>query len=304
MKDMTGIIFDIKKFAIHDGPGIRTTVFFKGCPLECSWCHNPEATHPEAELVWFENKCIRCGICIDTCPNDAHELLPNRSRVYHQDQCTLCGACIEVCHAEALVMEGREVTVEEVMVELRKDMPFYEDSGGGITLSGGEPTLQHKFALALLKQCQSEGLHTALDTAGQTPWRILERMLRYTDLVLFDIKHMHSASHRQHTGVPNENILANLTHIGDCGVPIEIRMPIVPGINDSRETIESAAAFLADVKNITRVVLLSYHRLGEAKYGRLNRDAYKLEDVEPPGPDRMQEVAEWVRPYGLDVHVG
>ena len=221
-----------------------------------------------------------------------------------RNRCTLCGDCVEVCYAEALVMEGRQVTVEEVMVDLRKDIPFYQNSGGGITLSGGEPTFQHEFALALLRQCKSEGLHTAVDTTGQTTWEIFEQMLRYIDLVLYDLKQMDTASHKHLTGVPNERILASLSRIGNHGVPIEIRMPIIPGINDDRAAIECAARFLTGVKAITRVVLLPYHKLGEAKYGRLDRDEYKLKDLAPPEETRMQEIAQWVRHYGLHVSVG
>ena len=169
-----GLIFDIKKFAVHDGPGIRTTVFFKGCPLRCWWCHNPEAIHAHPELVQFEIKCIGCGECFSVCPQQAHEALPDGTRAYHREKCLLCGKCVEVCYAEALVMEGREVTIEELMAELRKDIPFYENSGGGITLSGGEPLFQHEFILSLLKQCKTEGLHTVLDTSGQAPWKIWE----------------------------------------------------------------------------------------------------------------------------------
>ncbi len=299
-----GIIFDIKKFAIHDGPGIRTTVFFKGCPLRCWWCHNPEAIRPGTELIWFENKCIKCGECLKTCQEGAHELLADGTRVLHRDRCNLCGDCVAVCYAEALVMEGREVTVEEVMVELRKDIPFYQNSGGGITLSGGEPTFQHEFALAILRQCKDEGLHTAVDTTGQTPWEIFEGLLPFTDLVLYDVKQMDTARHKELTGVPNEHILTNLPRIADYGVPIEIRMPIIPGINDDPASIECAARFLSGIDTITRVVLLPYHKLGEAKYGRLDRDAYKLKDLAPPEEAHMLEIAEWVRHHGLDVSVG
>jgi pyruvate formate lyase activating enzyme len=298
-----GLIFDIKKFAIHDGPGIRTTVFFKGCPLSCWWCHNPEAMSRKAELVWFESKCINCGECFEVCPQQAHEIMPDGTRVHHSDRCLLCGACVEVCYAEALVMEGRAVTVEEVMAELRKDIPFYENSDGGVTLSGGEPTLQHEFALALLRQCKTEGLHTALDTSGQAPWRLFEKLLPFVDLVLYDIKQIDEVDHKEHTGAANQLILANVLKIGDSGVPIEIRLPIIPGINDDREKIVGTAEFLLGVKGVTRVKLLPYHRLGEAKYPRLHME-YRLRDLQPPEPDRMEEIADWLRPYDLDVDVG
>ena len=303
MEEIKGLIFDIKKFAVHDGPGIRTTVFFKGCPLSCWWCHNPEAMRPKAELVLFENKCIDCGQCFEVCQHGGHQKLPDAGRIYHRERCTLCGECVEACYAEALVMEGREVTVEEVMVELRKDIPFYRNSSGGITLSGGEPTLQHEFVLELLKRCKAEGLHTTIDTSGQTSWRIFERLLPFTDLVLYDVKHMDEGKHKTYTGVSNRAILANLKKIGEFGLPIEVRVPIIPGINDAEEDIVRSAQFLTGVKGITRVELLPFHKLGESKYARLGIE-YRLDGLESPPKERMDEIAGWLRPFGLEVHVG
>jgi pyruvate formate lyase activating enzyme len=303
MDEVKGLVFDIKKFAVHDGPGIRTTVFLKGCPLHCWWCHNPESIKREKELVLFENKCIGCGECFKVCPNEAHEILPDGERVYHKERCILCGKCVDICYAEALVMEGKEMTVEEVMVELRKDIPFYENSNGGITLSGGEPMFQHEFALAILKQCKAEGLHTAIDTSGQVSWGVYERILPYVDLVLYDFKHIDAAAHKKYTGVSNELILDNLVKMSEYGVPIEIRIPIIPGINDSKKDVVSAAMFLSTLENITWVELLPYHRLGESKYSRLGEE-YKLDGLETPSKEQMNEIAEWIRSYGLEVHVG
>lgn len=303
MDEVKGLIFDIKKFAVHDGPGIRTTVFLKGCPLNCWWCHNPESINPAPELVLFENKCIGCGECFKVCPEKAHEILPDGARVYHREKCVLCGKCVDICYAEALVMEGKEVTVEEVMVELRKDIPFYENSDGGITLSGGEPMFQHEFALAILKQCKAEGLHTAIDTSGQASWHIYERALPYVDLVLYDFKHIDPVAHKKYTGVSNKLILDNLARMGESGVPIEIRMPIIPGVNDAKDDIVDAANFFKTIHNITWVQLLPYHRLGESKYQRLEQE-YKLSDLQPPSKEQMNEIAEWIRLYGLEVHVG
>lgn len=290
---MKGLIFDLKKFAVHDGPGIRTTVFFKGCPLRCWWCHNPESICPKSELVLFENKCISCGQCFNVCPQQAHEKLPDGSRLYHKDRCALCGKCVENCYAEALLIYGKEVAVEEVMVEIRKDIPFYQNSNGGVTLSGGEPTLQPEFAIALLKQCKVEGLHTALDTCGQVQWKTFEQILPYVDLVLYDLKHIDPTEHKIYTGVSNKLILENLKKLGESGVSIEIRMPIIPGVNDAKEHILRASQFLSQVKNICRVKLLPYHGLSQSKYKRLGQE-YKLPDIEPPDKNHMDEIARWI----------
>jgi pyruvate formate lyase activating enzyme len=302
MEEIKGLIFDIKKYSIHDGPGIRTTVFFKGCPLRCQWCHNPEALHFGPELVLFDGKCINCGECVRVCARQAHERRPDGSRVYRREECVSCGRCAELCYAEALVMEGKRLGVEEVMAELRKDQPFYENSDGGVTLSGGEPLLQHEFALALLEQCQAEGLHTSLDTSGQAPWRVFEKVLPYVDLFLYDLKHIDEGQHKTYTGVSNRQILENLERIGAYRIPIEIRMPIIPGINDAEAHILGAAEFLSDIDGITQVELFPYHCLGEPKYARLGRD-YQLRGLESPDKARLEEIAAWMRPFGLTVHV-
>ena len=303
MSGKKGLIFDIKKFAVHDGPGIRTTVFFKGCPLHCWWCHNPEAIHPDPELVRIEVKCIGCGECFAVCPQHAHEALPDGTRAYHRERCLLCGKCVEICYAEALVMEGREVTVEELMAELRKDIPFYENSGGGITLSGGEPLFQHEFVLSLLKQCKEEGLHTVLDTSGHASWKALSEILPFVDLILYDIKHIDGKKHRAHTGASNTTALENLKKVGQYGIPVEIRMPIIPGINDAEVDILRTARFLTGINGIRRVQLLPYHKLGQSKYARLDRE-YRLEATQLPSRDHMEEIAAWIRPSGLEVQVG
>lgn len=297
-----GNIFDIKRFAVHDGPGIRTTVFLKGCSLRCAWCHNPEAIKPQPEVAFYAGRCIDCRACLAACPYGAHEITAAGERFYHRDRCRLCGQCVETCYAEALVMHGRRVTVEEVMAEVRQDASFYQNSGGGVTLSGGEPLLQGRFATALLQQCQAEGFHTAVDTCGQVGWKALERALPYLDLVLYDLKHIDPQWHRQYTGASNQRILENLRRLSRCGLPIEIRMPIIPTINDAQAFVEGAAAFLASLANISAVRLLAYHRLAGAKYRSLGQEN-TMPDVDPPTPDHMLQIAAWIARYGLEVIV-
>jgi len=303
MDDVSGLIFDIKKLAVHDGPGIRTTIFFKGCPLRCKWCHNPESILPQPELILFETKCIGCGECVSICAQHAHAIREDGSRLFDRSVCLSCGDCARVCYAEALVMEGRVVTLEDVMTALRKDMPFYESSEGGITLSGGEPLAQADFALALLKQCKREDLHCVLDTSGYGPWHDFEKCIQFVDLILYDIKHMDPNMHRRYTGVSNDLILENLAKAGKAGVPLEIRMPIIAGINDDREQITEAARFLSGISGIRRIQLLPYHRLGEAKYTRLGRP-YGMGKREPLSDDQMEEVADRFRSNGTEVRVG
>jgi pyruvate formate lyase activating enzyme len=294
----TGIIFDVERFAIHDGPGIRTTLFLKGCPLACWWCHNPESISGRPQLAFFAEKCIGCGRCFTACPEGVHETAPDGTRLMHRERCTLCGRCVAECCSGALAVEGRAITVEDAVAELARDRPFYETSGGGVTLSGGEPLAQPAFTAAVLERCRAEGMHTCLDTSGQAPWDDLERALAWTDLVLYDFKVADPERHRRYTGVSNELIRANLSRVNERGVPIEIRMPVIPGVNDDEAGLDAAAAFLAPLRSIRRVALLGYHRFGESKYRRMGR-AYRLEGTQPPPRERMEQVAARFAAAGL-----
>lgn len=297
---VVGRIFDIKRFAVHDGPGIRTTVFLKGCSLRCAWCHNPEAIRSRPEVAFYSQRCIDCGACVEACQHGAREVADSGERVHHREACIVCGECVDVCYAEALVMHGREVSVEEVLDDVRKDASFYEESGGGVTFSGGEPLLQGAFVTALLKQCKSEGFHTAVDTCGMVRWEAFEKALPYVDMFLYDVKHMDAKRHREYTGASNEQILENLRRLDNHNVAIEIRMPIIPTFNDDRETVEAAAALLGSLNSITAVRILPYHRLAGEKYISLGYEN-TLPDVDSPEDDKMAEIAGWIGAYGLDV---
>ena len=297
-----GWIFDIKRFAIHDGPGVRTTVFLKGCSLHCLWCHNPEGINPRPEVLVHPERCISCGACLEVCPNGAHQVTETGQRIYDRDSCDLCGRCVEACYAEALVMAGKRASVEDVMAIVREDAAFYETSGGGVTLSGGEPLLQGDFTAAVLRQCKAEGFHTAIDTCGHASWEVIEETLPHVDLALYDLKHMSPQQHKRYAGATNRLILDNLRRISDYGVPIEIRMLIVPTINDFQESVESAARLLSSLENITAVRLLAYHRLAGSKYRSLGQEN-SMPDVPSPSASQMRQIATWIRRYGLNVIV-
>ena len=241
---MKGITFNVQRFSTEDGPGIRTTVFFKGCPLRCAWCHNPEGLSPCPELMWYDVRCISARDCLSACPVDALALTPDGIRI-DRAKCTACGDCVAACPAGALEVIGREWTPEELFAEIQKDTVFYETSGGGVTLSGGEPLAQADFVLALARLCCEAGIHVALDTCGVAAWQRYERILPLVDMVLYDLKIFDASRHQSGTGVDNDRILENARRITATGIPLWIRTPIIPGYTADAANIAALGDFIA-----------------------------------------------------------
>ena len=298
----SGVVFDIKKFSIHDGPGIRTTVFLKGCPLTCGWCHNPESQVLGRERVYRENRCIRCGACLVACAQGAITWVEG-GPVTDREKCTLCGSCVEACYAEAREIVGREMTEAEVMAEVERDVAFYDESGGGVTFSGGEPLMQPDFLLALLQACRQQAIHTALDTCGHAAWETLDRVRNVVNLFLYDLKLVDRERHRLLTGVSNELILGNLQALSGLGHDIILRVPIIPGVNDDQENMGAIGDLAATLPSLRRVDLLPYHPAAVDKYGRLER-TYAYPALRPPTEEKMAGLALLLRNYDLQVKIG
>lgn len=284
---MKGIITDIQRFSVHDGPGIRTTVFLKGCSNRCAWCHNPETFTRMPQLEFYPERCIACGACVTVCPRGVHRIEDGRHAA-DKSSCNHCGLCTEVCYTGALVMTGREVTEEEVLEQLRMDEPYYKRSGGGITLSGGEPVLQYEFAGEILKKCKKAGIHTALQTAGNYDFEHLEALLPDLDLVMYDIKGFSEEIYQKLILGNRRRILDNLKALDTRGIPIIVRTPVVGSVNDTEQEIAQIAGYLSELSHLVYYMLLPYHGLGKVKY-----DALGLEYDHPfytPEKERIQQL--------------
>ncbi|GFZ32099.1 glycyl-radical enzyme activating protein [Clostridium zeae] len=279
---MNGLISNIQRFSIHDGPGIRTTVFFKGCNLNCFWCHNPECLRSKIELQFFFNKCIFCMKCIDICPNGVHSL-ENGERILNREKCTGCGQCIEVCPPKALNLSGELISIEELLKRIDRDSPFYL-MGGGVTFSGGEPFIQKNYLKKMLFLCKQKGYHTAVESALNVSWKSIEEISCLVDLFIIDIKTIDRLVHKSAVGEVNDTILENIKKLSYMGNEIWIRIPIIPSINDKVEDIVSIAEFIKKLKNVTKVELIPFHKLAINKYDSLGRN-YKASELAVPSTD-------------------
>jgi pyruvate formate lyase activating enzyme len=298
---LPGIIFDIQTFSIYDGPGIRTTVFFKGCPLHCSWCQNPESQLSRVELSFFQERCTRCGTCVDACPDEALRLTPNG--VDRDDaRCSRCGRCSEVCPEGATELIGRSRSAEQILEIVEKDLPFFEESGGGVTLSGGEPALQAPFLLELLDRFREQGIHTALETCGYFPPDLLDSLIPRVDLFLYDLKHLDPSLHRAETGVSNKRILDNFTRLVERAGPgrILLRMPLIPGFNTDLSTVRAILDFARNAGYDGPVHLMPYNPLIKTKYEKIGRSSDFIQR-DPLTEEDLARIRAWVEECGYPV---
>lgn len=298
----TGTVFEIERFAINDGPGIRTLVFLKGCPLRCEWCSNPESQISGPQIMWWKTRCLGCLGCVAVCPHGAVSAGPGGITI-DGEKCTYCGLCAQGCNAEALTMVGKIMSVEDVMKEIEKDEGFYENSGGGVTFSGGEAFAQYPFLLELCKAAKKRRYHTCIETTGYTDWEKLKAVAEYIDIFLYDFKCMDDEVHKRVTGVSNKLILENYVRLLETGANVVVRVPVIPGINAGDDNFRRMAEFLKKYSSGCKIDLLPYHRLGVSKYERL-RMGYALPDIEPPSAQRMEELKAMLEKEGFIVGIG
>ena len=300
---MKGKVYDIQRFAIHDGPGIRTLVQMKGCPLECLWCSTPQTQRSSPDLLYIEVNCKKCLHCVEECPEKAIVFSDKEKIEIDRKLCNTCGQCVDACPNQALKLVGEQKTVDQLFQDIMKDSNFYRRSDGGVTIGGGEPTMQHEYVAALLKKCKEMYIHTAMETCGYVKWEQLEKILEHIDLLYFDIKHMDSRIHEEITGIPNEIILKNARKASEMR-PIIIRIPLIPGLNDSEENLLNTGIFASELgENLLRIELLPYHKFGTGTYEQLGRE-YKLKDVEPPSEEYMNKLKKIIESCGVKVQVG
>ena len=299
LRNVSGTIFNIQHYSIHDGPGIRTNVFLKGCPLRCLWCSNPESQQQVPQLMFRADRCTGCGACISSCPVSAISLVDQRVQ-NDRSLCTGCGACVAVCPNEAREIIGTTATAGEVFDEVAQDKLFYAKDGG-VTLTGGEVLAQPAFASAILQLCRQAKIHTAIETCGFADWAALKEVLQYTDLVLYDLKEMDPEFHKKYTGVDNSRILENLKKIDDqMDLEIWVRVPLIPGCNDDKENLLATARFVKEnLHKCTQIHLLPFHRLGEGKYEQLENEPNGFSST-VPDDSYMESLRDYVKSFGLD----
>jgi pyruvate formate lyase activating enzyme len=301
--ESSAVVFDIERYATEDGPGIRSVVFFKGCSLHCTWCQNPESQSAQRQVMYDRSQCVACRRCIEVCPVGAVREDMSMGFLTQHETCTLCGACVNACFSDARTIVGRRMSLDAIMNEVRKDRAYYKETGGGVTLSGGEPLLQADAARELCRLCKGEGIPTALETAGHVPWSSIEDVLPWVDLLYFDLKHIDSTEHRKYTGAPLDLILSNLKKAGECTENLVVRIPVIPGVNAREETLRRMFTFLAGSTRVRRVELLPFHRLGLGKYEGLGL-SYAMAEVGNMSREQCAPFAELGRSLGLFVQVG
>jgi len=299
---LKGLVFLIDRFVVEDGPGIRTTVFMKGCPLSCIWCHSPQSQSAAPQLAFYRNRCIGCGSCFRVCTKEAQIVSATDRRVTWEN-CDNCGKCAEACPSKALEMVGEWLTVAQLMNIIGRDLVYYKNSGGGVTFSGGEPTAQREFLTACLQKCRDLGIHTALDTCGFAEWPVFEQVLPYIDLLLYDIKCMDSRKHEEFTGVSNDLILENLKRSSQQGKSIWIRIPLIPGYNDSEENLSLIARFIGPLKGVKKVSFLPYNAATSVKYQLIGKN-YPLEHIAPHSKKRLKAFIQIFSRLGIRTELG